>query len=175
MGASGGRGRNPMRDDDDDEVEKYREQIKGLAVAFRGAPHNMTEEIEKLGFTYVVGDNEGADEIIEERAARPQTDFQIALVSYLDGDSTPSEYLLELWREETRREDSPCPLWRRYFRTGNAQLRKLILHGLDQYPTSCDLLDNLSVLHSFVPIPKELLCRYTLACDLESDPRDSAS
>ena len=161
-----------MRDDDEDEAafKKYREQANGLAAAFRHASHNMIEEIEKLGFTYVVDDDEDAEEITEERVARPQTDFQRALVSYLDGEGIPSERLLELWREETWRENSPFPLWRRYFRTGNAQLKKLILFGLDQCPTTHDLLDNLSVLHSFVPIPKELLCRYTLACDLENDP-----
>jgi len=34
----------------------------------------------------------------------------MALVSYLDGVDAPSESLLKLWREETRREDSPFPL-----------------------------------------------------------------
>jgi hypothetical protein len=62
-------------------------------------------------------------------------------------------------------------LWRRYFRAGNAQLNKLILFGLDREPTHRDLLDSLAFLHSFVPTPKELLARYTLACDQESDPQ----
>ena len=120
-------------------------------------------------------EDEDAEEINEELTARPETYFQMALVSYLDGVNAPSESLLKLWREETRRKDSPFPLWRRYFRTENAQLKRLALLGLDRYPTTHDLLENLYVLHSFLPNPKELLLRHTLACDLEDDPRDSVS
>ena len=47
------------------------------------------------------------------------------------------------------------------------KLQKMILFGLDQNPTNRDLLNNLSVLHAFVPM---MLCRFTLACDLEDDP-----
>jgi hypothetical protein len=79
--------------------------------------------------------------------------------------------LLTLWLEETQRNNTPFPLWRRYFRAGNAQLKKLILFGLDREPTHRDLLDSLAFLHSFVPSPKELLTRYKLACDQESDPQ----
>jgi hypothetical protein len=62
-------------------------------------------------------------------------------------------------------------LWGRYFRAGNAQLKKLLLFGLDRDPTDRDLLDSLAFLHSFVPTPKELLTRYKLACDQESYPQ----
>lgn len=93
------------------------------------------------------------------------------LVYYLDGADTPTESLLALWREETQRNNTPFPLWRRYFRAGNAQLKKLILFGLDRDATDRDLLDSLSFLHSFLPMPKELLTRYKLACDQESDPQ----
>jgi hypothetical protein len=157
-------------DEDDAEVRKYNEQAKGLADAFRQASHNRIAAIEKLGFTYVVGDKEDVEEIAEERAARPKTDVQIELVSYLDGKDIRSERLLKIWREETQREETPFPLWRRYFRSGNAQLEKLSLFGLDQEPTAYGLLENLSVLHSFLPMPKEFLVRYPLACELEDDP-----
>ncbi len=162
-----------MCDDDENEPasKKYQEQAEAVVDLFRRAPDNLIEEIEKLRFTYVVDNDEDAEEINEELTARPETDFQMALVSYLDGVDAPSESLLKLWREETRREDSPFPLWRRYFRSGNSQLKKLVLFGLDRYPTTHDLLENLYVLHSFLPIPKELLVRYTLACDLEDDPQ----
>ena len=106
-----------MCDDDEDEpaFKKYQEQAEAVADLFRRAPHNLIEEIEKLHFTHVVDDDEDAEEIKEELTARPETDFQMALVSYLDGADAPSKSLLKLWREETRREDSPFPLWRRYF------------------------------------------------------------
>jgi hypothetical protein len=158
------------QDEDDAAFRKYHEQAKGLADVFRNASHNLIEEIEKLGFTYLVGDEEDVEELAEECAARPKTNIQMELVSYFDGKDMPSGRLLDKWREETRREETPFPLWRRYFRGGNVQLKKLILFGLDQEPTARDLLDNLSVLHSFLPMPKDFLGRYTLACDLENSP-----
>ena len=133
-----------MCDDDENEPasKKYQEQAEAVVDLFRRAPDNLIEEIEKLRFTYVVDNDEDAEEINEELTARPETDFQMALVSYLDGVDAPSESLLKLWREETRREDFPFPLWRRYFRSGNSQLKKLVLFGLDRYPTTHDLLEN---------------------------------
>jgi hypothetical protein len=70
---------------------------------FRRRPHNLIEKIEKLGFTYRVDDSEDAEDIAEERAARPKTTAQTVLVYYLDGADTPTESLLALWREETQR------------------------------------------------------------------------
>jgi len=74
-----------MCDDDEDEpaFNKYQEQVEAVADLFRCAPHNLIEEIEKLRFTYVVDDDEDAEEINEELTARPETDSQMALVSYL--------------------------------------------------------------------------------------------
>ena len=162
-----------MRDDHDDELVWQTSQEKADAVShlFRGRPHNLIEKIEKLGFTYRVNDSEDAEDIAEERAARPKTTVQTVLVCYLDGADTPTESLLALWREETQLNNTAFPLWRRYFRAGIAQLKKLILFGLDRDETDRDLLDSLTFLHSFLPIPKELLTRYKLACDRESGPQ----
>jgi hypothetical protein len=158
-----------MCDEDEASFKDYHERAKGVTAAFRHGSHNLIEEIEKLGFSYFIGDHEDAEEVIEEDEARPETDVELRLVSYLDGEDEASVRLLELWCEEMRREHSQLPLWRRYFRAGNAQLTKLILFGLDQNPTNHDLLDKLCVLHAFLPMPKELLRRFTLACDLEDD------
>lgn len=119
-----------MRDDHDDELVWQTSQEKAEAVShlFRRRPHNLIEKIEKLGFTYRVDDSEDAEDIAEERAARPKTTVQTVLV----------------WREETQRNNTPFPLWRRYFRAGNAQLKKLILFGLDRDATDRDLLDSLT-------------------------------
>jgi hypothetical protein len=162
-----------MRDDQEDEFasEKYREKVEAVVELFRRAPHNLIEEIEKLGFTYVVDDNEGAEQIAEERIACPATIAQSTMVSYLEGTDLPTESLLTLWCDEIQRADTPLALWRRYFRAGNAQLKRLILFGLSQSPTDRGLLDALSFLHFFQPMPRELLARYTLACGLESDPQ----
>lgn len=162
-----------MPDNHDDELvgQTFQEKAEAVSRLFRRRPHNLIEKIEKLGFAYCVDDNEDAEDIAEERVAIPKTTAQTVLVVYLDGADTPTESLLTLWLEETQGNNTPFPLWRRYFRAGNAQLKKLILFGLDREPTHRDLLDSIAFLHSFVPTPKELLTRYKLACDQESDPR----
>jgi len=98
-----------MRDDHDDELVWQTSQEKADAVShlFRRRPHNLIEKIEKLGFTYRVDDSEEAEDIAEERAARPKTTAQTVLVYYLDGADTPTESLLALWREETQRNNTP--------------------------------------------------------------------
>ena len=161
-----------MTGKDKDKITKeYQEHVESVAKLFRQAPHNLIEEVEKLGFTYVVNDDGHAEEIAEEQAARPTTTRQAELISYLTGTSAPDERMLILWRQETQRDDTLFALWRRYFRAGNAQLKNLILFGLEHNPMDSQLLDNLSFLHSFLAMPKELLMRYMLACELENDPR----
>jgi hypothetical protein len=164
---------NNMRDNQDDELvgQTFQEKAEAVSHLFRRKPHNLIEKIGKLGFAFRVDDSEDTEDIAEERAAFPKTTAQTVLVFYLDGTDTPTERLLTLWLQETQRNNTPFPLWRRYFRAGNAQLNKLILFGLDREPTHRDLLDSLAFLHSFAPTPKELLARYTLACDQESDPQ----
>ena len=64
-----------MFDDDEDEpaFKKYQVQAEAVADLFRRSPHNLIEEIEKLRFTYVVDDDEDAEEINEssQRNQRP--------------------------------------------------------------------------------------------------------
>ena len=166
-----------MFDDDEDEpaFKKYQEQAEAVADPFRRSPHNLIEEIEKLRFTYVVDDDEDAEEINEELTARPETYFQMALVSYLDGVDAPSESLLKLWREETRRKDSPFPLWRRYFRTENAQLKRLALLGLDDIrrPMTFSRIF-MSCIHS-CRIRKNYCCATRWHAIWKTIPRDSVS
>jgi hypothetical protein len=71
-----------MRDDHDDELVWQTSQEKADAVShlFRRRPHNLIEKIDKLGFTYRVDDSENAEDIAEERAARPKTTVQTVLV-----------------------------------------------------------------------------------------------
>jgi hypothetical protein len=76
---------------------------------------------------------------------------------------------LRLWQEETLCDEPNYPLWRRYFRQGNARLKALLLFGLDRDPTSGGLLGALSFLHEFSPMLKELIARYLYACDAEND------
>ena len=99
-----------MRDNHDDELvwQTFQEKAEAVSHLFRRRPHNLIEKLEKLGFTYRVDDSEDAEDIAEERAARPKTTAQTVLVYYLDGADTPTESLLALWREETQRNNTPC-------------------------------------------------------------------
>jgi len=164
-----------MNDDDHHEDESTRQncwkRAEAVSRLFRQKSHNIIEEMENLGFTYIVDDNESAEEIAEEDAARPTNSNQEALIAFLESTCAPDERWLALWRDKKDNDDIQFPLWRRYFRSGNVQLKNLILFGLDQAPTDRDLLDDLAFLHSFLPMPKELLGRGTKACDLENDPQ----
>jgi hypothetical protein len=164
-----------MSADEEDDFAVYRKRAQAVARLFRRRPHNIIEEIEKLGFAYYADDGEDAEEIAEERAAKSVTNDQTALVAYFEGSALPDDGLLALWRVEIGKPDAPFALWRRYFRAGNPQLRKLLLFGLDQTPSDRDLLSHLAFLHEFASVPRELLARYTLACDRESDPRRFAT
>jgi hypothetical protein len=129
-----------MRGDGEDdpdklELQQYRKRVRSVSTLFLRGSYNAVEEIEKLGFTYVVDENENGDEIGEERSARPITADQVSLVSYLESTVSPDEHWLTLWRNETRLDDTPFSLWRRYFRAGNTQLKNLLLFGLDRVPT----------------------------------------
>ena len=158
--------------EDNDDLEEYRKRVDTVSRLFRRKPHNMIEEIEKLGFDYRIDDNADADEIDEEVSAQPISAEQKALVSFLeDGSALPDNHWLTLWRAEIERNNTLCPLWRRYFRLGNGQLKKLLLHGLDQCPTNPDLLAQLAFLHEYLSMPKELMARYMRACNEENDPQ----
>ena len=136
-------------DEDESDRQKFEKQAEAVSRLFRHKPYNLIEEMEKLGFTYVVDENEDAEEIAEERATHSTTANQAALVSFLEGAGSPDEHWLALWRDETRKDDALFPLWRRYFRSGSAQLKNLILFGLDRTPTDRDLLDDLAFFAFF--------------------------
>jgi hypothetical protein len=63
----------------------------------------MTEKMEEMGFNWYDDDAPNADEIAEERSARPITADQKALVSLLEGSSPANDNLAALWRTETGR------------------------------------------------------------------------
>jgi hypothetical protein len=74
-------------------------------------------------------------------------------------------------REPSWQTRASIALWRRYFRLGNLQLRRLVLFGLDAYPCDQSLLKQLAFLHEFLPLHREILARYTRACDEETEPK----
>jgi len=155
--------------DDEDDLDEYQEKIEAITRLYRRKPHNMIEEVEKLGFEYCVDDGDDADEIAEEKTARPANENEKRLVSFLENRAEPDDKITALWCQETQKEDASVALWRRYFRAGSAQLRMLILFGLDTHPCDQILLMQLAFLHEFVPMHREILARYLRACDEETD------
>ena len=153
---------------DDDEEYNFAARAKEVSEIFKRSPHNTIDEIEKLGFSYEIDDSD--EEILaEEKAAIALNTNQQILVDFFNEQIPPNETLLTLWQQETEGEEINFPLFRRYFRGGNKQLKALFLFGLDQNPTDIKLLDDLSFMHEFSPMLKELIARYVLACDQEND------
>lgn len=162
--------RTPMsRSKDEDDLENYRDKVDAVTKLMRRKPHNMIEEIEKLGFEWCVDDADDADEIAEEKAAQPANENEKQLMAFLESRAEPDDDITDLWCQETHKDDTSVAHWRRYFRAGNTQLRKLILLGLDAHPCDQILLMQLAFFHEFVPMHREILARYTRACDEEPD------
>lgn len=159
-----------MIDDEEEIKEVFWERVREVSEIMRRRPHNAIEALEALGFTYVVEDGEDEADIAEERAAMPQNTAERNLVEYLDGDAPPDETMLALWRDVTEAEEPNYPLYRRYFRAGNARLKALLLFGLEHNPADRELLSDLSFFHLFSPMLKELIALYSRACDAEDDP-----
>ncbi|MEI7668491.1 MAG: hypothetical protein WCJ33_00205 [Pseudomonadota bacterium] len=157
-----------MNFDDEDEEYDFAARAKEVSEAFKRSPYSTIEEIEKLGFVFEIDDSD-EKMLAEEKVAIPINASQQILVAFFNGNNAPNETLLTLWQQETEGEGINFALFRRYFRGGNKQLKTLLLFGLDQNPTDVKLLEDLSFLHEFLPILKELISRYTLACDQENN------
>jgi len=158
-------------DDDDKDFRKYQEKQEAVKDVFRRQPHNVIDELEKLGFAYVVDDEEDETELAEEHTAQAANNNEKVLVAYFNSKTTPNENLLSLWRAATTpsQGESNYPLWRRYFRAGNEQLKQLLLFELEQSPTDRELLSDFSFMHEFAPMLKTLIALYQRACDAEND------
>ncbi len=161
--------------DDEDDLEEYQEKIEAITRLYRRKPHDMIEEVERLGFEYCVDDGDDSEEIAEEKTARPANENEKRLVSFLENRAEPDDEITALWCQETQKDDTSVALWRRYFRAGSAQLKKLIPFGLDTHPCDQILLMQLAFLHEFVPLHQEILARYAHACDEEADLKKFAS
>ncbi|MBC2716360.1 MAG: hypothetical protein HF978_13710 [Desulfobacteraceae bacterium] len=71
--------------------------------------------------------------------------------------------------EERESENTNYPLIRKYFKKADPHLKNLLLFGLDQSPTSMNLLSDLAYFHEFSNILGELAKRFISACRQESD------
>ena len=155
--------------DDDDAIEQFRERVRIVSEAFRRRPHNVIDELEKLGFVYETDDREDEEEIAEECAALPRTANEKTLVEYFESNSRPNNDLLTTWKQATNVDQPNYPLFRRYLRAGNVQLKALLLFGLERNPADRELLSDMSFFHVFTPMLKELIALYTHACNHENN------
>src|SRR3954452_18407710 len=122
-------------DDDDTGGSDHPERMRAVSEVFRRHPHDIVEEMEKLGFHYVVDDGGRAEaELLGERLASPANVEQQSLVEYFNGSMPPDERILEAWGAERDALEPNYALWRRYFRSGNKKLKMLIIFGLEREP-----------------------------------------
>jgi len=152
-----------------DEFMKLKNEIVRDKVneVFRENPENYREALSEIGFEWF--DDDYPDEIEEENNAIVQNDNQEALVAYFDGHLELSDTLLSMFMAEKDAAEPNYPLFRRYFRQGNANLKSLIYRGLEKNPTDIGFLCDLAFFHEFHPMLGELIACYTRACQLTDD------
>ncbi len=151
-------GSDPYQEGD---IDRFRfEQVSEI---IRKHPDNYVEKLEEIGFQWF-DDDAWEEEEEEERAAVPQTENQKALVAFFEEGGLLTQALLDAFQAEKYADEPNYPLFRRYFKQINSNLKKLILWGLDKYPTDSGLLDDLSFFQEFDNVLSELINRYKTAC-----------
>ena len=144
-----------------DDYLKLRDEmvIEQVDEIFRTQPDNYASALEEIGFEWHE----------EEDAAKPGNPNQKLLVDYFEGKETLSDRILAVYFSERNAEHPNYALVRKYFKSANSNLKALLLVGLDQRPTNIDLLSDLAYFHEYENILKELIARYTIACEKEDD------
>jgi hypothetical protein len=143
---------------DDGKNKKTFDAVKKI---FRNHPKDYIARLEEIGFVY----HEEEDyEAIEERNAEPANRNQRELVLYFENKLQLSKKLFETYLQEKDAEHPNYPLFRRYFKQANQNLKALIIYGLDHYPGRIDLLSDLAFFHEFENILSTLITHYTSAC-----------
>lgn len=153
--------------DDDFEKEKRKLVFEEVACVMREHPKNYMEKLAELGFRWV--DDEVDEEELEEKAATIRSDNERYLVGYLEGDTALSDQVLDTYLAEKNSDTLNQPLFRRYFKKGNSNLKELLIYGLEKHPTDIDLLSDLAYYHEFRNVLGELIQAYMTACGREHD------
>lgn len=153
---------NPLGD-----YQKLKNEMVVDAVneVFRKHPDKYIQRLEEIGFKY---HEEEDNEQIEEDNSATENKRQEFLVAYFNGEIGLSQGVLMAYLEERESEDPNFPLIRKYFKKASIHLKSLLLFGLDQSPTSMDLLTDLAYFHEFSNILGELVTRFSSACQKES-------
>ena len=151
-------GSDPYQEGD---IDRFR--FEQASEIIRKHPDNYVEKLEEIGFQWF-DDDAWEEEEEEERAAVPQTENQKALVAFFEEGGLLTQALLDAFQAEKYADEPNYPLFRRYFKQINSNLKKLILWGLDKYPIDSGLLDDLSFFQEFDNVLSELINRYKTAC-----------
>ena len=154
----------------DDDYEKMRRKIvfEKVAKAIKKDPKNWTRQVEELGFEWFDDDN-GDEEEREEKLATPENSNQEFLVNYFEGDIELSDQVLDAFLTEKDSDEPNYPLFRKYFKSGNGNLKILIASGLKRDPADIGLLSDLTFFHEFKNILSDLIGFYLIACEHEKD------
>jgi hypothetical protein len=151
-----------------DDYLKLRDEmlIEKVDEIFRTQSDNYVSAMEEIGFEW----HEEEDfEKQEEDAAKLENPNQKLLVDYFKGKEKLSDGILEIYLSECNAEHPNYALVRKYFKKANLNLKALLLFGLNQRPTSIDLLSDLAYFHEYENVLRELIARYTVACKKEDD------
>ncbi|MEW6665707.1 MAG: hypothetical protein AB1512_10875 [Thermodesulfobacteriota bacterium] len=154
--------------DDDSEQERRKEVFEKVSGAIEKDPRNWVANLGELGFQWF--DDETDEEEIEEINATIGNDKQKLVVEYLEGGISPSEEVLSAYLAEKDSDSPNYPLFRKYFKRGNENLKRLLMLGLQRHPTDIGLLGDLAYFHEFGSILGELIQAYLRACESESEP-----
>jgi len=144
----------------DDDYEKFK--------AMKEDPKNWIKQVEDLGFGYV-DDGYGDEEELEEKLAKPENPDQELLADYFKGDIELSGQMLDAFLTEKDSDSPNYPLFRKYFKSGNENLKRLVKSGLKRSPADIGLLSDLAFFHEFKNILSELIGYYLIACDDEQN------
>jgi len=157
----------------DDDYEKMKREIvfEKVAKAIKEDRKNWVKQVEDLGFEWA-DDGYGKEEALEEKLARPENPNQEFLVAYFEGDTGLSDQALNAFLSEKDLEEPNYPLFRKYFKQSNENLKRLIILGLERNPADIGLLSDLAFFHEFKNILSELIEYYLIGCEHEKDLRN---
>jgi hypothetical protein len=147
------------------------ERFERVAEIMKNHPGDYRERLEEIGFEWYDDeyDLEMEEETKEEQAAVPETENQKWLVAFLEHGGPVTQQVMEAYFQERYTETPNLPLIRKYFKKANANLKAILIKGLEANPTDLDLLDDLSYFSEFDSMLGELIQLYTDACLRETD------
>ena len=156
----------------DDDYEKLKRELRfeQVSKAIKEDPKNWTKKLEEMGFQWF--DDEYDQEEAEEESAIPENRNQELLVGYFEGSVKFSDQMLDSFLAEKESPNPNYPLFRKYFKKGNENLKRLLIFGLEKNPTDIGLLNDLGFFHEFKNILGELIQFYLSACEKENDLRN---